>query len=778
MPTLINKVYFWDIYGNQYNKYTANAGDYVSVRIDFSNSCCITSSQTQQITLMALTGEVKLSEGSWIDEGFRTGDAVTFKVINNANSVTNTWNLTILSIPSDKIMIVTGLPSANNLQPVSGEIWQFYVAKQKKEIEFSVNWLENQNTSLTPSMNSLIDNESQRMILNTMDSLTITNGAGAGTNLTQVGKKSGSFRINYPRIWRFNDDTYGLAPRYNYTIMFDLYDFGLLFPSSFQGSECLKFVSKLSLKTDLGDTKTSDIYYLDNGNTGLFNEAFNTNITNIVNFPTPISSLSYNNTKTIPFSVTINTTSINKIEIGASYSTLDDTYNENQFDPQNKYLKILKSGLIDASNIGDIFYSEYFLNEFYSITIQSLSITTSGGQKTFSGSLVFDPHYYYSDGFGKFIEARGDSDRLFYIWLKVGNTNCLLFGNQLEFEYPVGVQITPEFKSLINHDDNTNHSDMLTTGFTYADDINLEDDLAFIADILVNENDSNDSVQVEIVCQDQFSGSEFSLEKMSFDISTQNFPFWVNTFQNVSNNLPSSSAKKQAYLSLNGLSGLNLKVRLYYPFLIRWEYWLKQLNATPIFNASGKNNKKWTNYADLVDGKLFIKIGIVRNGVMDYNYTEIRPKNYDYDPDITSKIELIDNATGLVATSIIKGHTYIVKATHTKTSSWVAYPYGQITIEPKESAPRWVISTEVDADISPLNPLTGNANKRLDETRPNANTIIYTCNFDASKISGTNYCFTSKISELGTNNNPIFENKITEDSIDKITEDSNLKQTE
>ncbi|CAB4152092.1 hypothetical protein UFOVP597_50 [uncultured Caudovirales phage] len=778
MPTLIKQSYFYDIYGNLKDKYTANAGDYVSIRFDFSNCCTIITSQTQQITYSALTGEVKLSEGSWIDEGFRVGDVLTFQGYNENNNPTYGYFLTITAIPSDKIIIVTGLPNYNNQTTPDKHIWVFSVAKQKKEIEFSINYLENQNTSPTPSMNSLIDSESQRMILNTMNSLVITNGSGAGTPLTQVGKKSGSFRINNPRIWRFNDDTYAGATRFNYTIMFDLYDFGFLFPSSFQGSECLKLISKFSLKTELGDTKTSDIYYLDNGNTGLFNEAFNSGISNVVTFPTAISSLSFNTLKQIPFSVTINNTSINKIEIGASYSTLDDTYNENQFDAQNKFLKILKSGLVDASNIGNTFYSEYFINEFYSIKLISLSITTSGGQKTFSGVIEFDPYYYNSDGFGNFIEARGDSDRLFYIWLKVGNTNCLLFGNQLEFEYPVGIQITPEFKSLINHDDNTNHSDMLTTGFTYADDINLEDDLAFIADILVNENDLNDSVQVEIVCQDQFSGQYFSLEKMSFDISNQNFPFWVNTFQNVSNNLPTSSAKKQAYLSLNGLSGLDLKIRLYYPFLIRWEYWIKQLNATAYFNSTGKNNKKWTNYADLTNGKLFIKIGIVRNGVMDFNYTEIIPKIYDYDPDIVSKIELIDNATGSAVTSIIKGHTYIVKATHTKTSSWVLYPYGQITIEPKESAPRWIISTEVDADISPLNPLTGNSVKRLDETRPNANTIIYTCNFDASKISGSNYCFTSKISELGTNNNPIFEIKITEDNIDKITEDSILKQIE
>jgi hypothetical protein len=349
----------------------------------------------------------------------------------------------------------------------------------------------------------------------------------------------------------------------------------------------------------------------------------------------------------------------------------------------------------------------------------------------------------------------------------------------MSFEYPVGISFTPDFRSLINHDDNTIHDDMLTTGFSYAIDINTEDDLGFFADLKLNKYDENKAIQVEVLCRDQSSGQFFSLEKMVYDISTQDFANWINTFQNVSNNLPISSAKKQSYLSYKSAWADGINVRLYYPFLIRWEYWLKQLNATSYFVSQSKNNKLWTNYADVLHGKLYIKIGIIRNGVMDFNLTEIFPNVYDYDTNVISTIELIDNSTGAIATSIIKGHIYTVKATHFKVySDWLLYPYGQITIEQKESAPRFVISTEVDADVSPLNPLIGNSAKRLDESKPDLKTIIYTCTFDATNITGTDYCFTSKISEQGINNNPIFEVKITEDNIDKITEDTILKQIE
>lgn len=785
MPTLIKNTIFYDIFGTQYAKYTANAGDGITMRIDFSNCCCITSSQTQQISFSQLTGEVKISEGSWIDEGFRVGDAVTFEGFNEFNSGTGIYNLTIIAIPTDKIIVVTGLPALNNATPPDKHTWQLWVNKQKEEMEFSVNWLENQNTSLIPSMNSLIDGESQRFNLTGMNSLIITNGVGAGVNLIQVGKKSGSFSILNPRIWRANNDNFGGATRYNYILMLELKDFGFLFPTLYAGSNCLKLVSKIALKTKIGDTKTSDLYYLDNGNTGVFNEAFNSNISKVTTFPNSLSILPFNKPTSIPFTFKTSDTSLTKFEIGASYSTLDDAYNENQLTYQDNYLKLLKSGLIGTTEIGYTYYSSSFGNEYYSIKLDSLSISTAGGIKTFTGVLTFDPYYFkppvytMTDGFGKFIEARGDSDRQFYIWLKVGNTNCLLFGNQMTFEYPIGIVFNPELKSLVNHDDNFNHSDMSITGFTYATDINSEDDLGFVADLQLNQYDINNSIQIEVVCQDQQSGLYFSLEKMSYDISTQDFSNWVNTFQNVSNNLPTSSAKKQSYLSYKSAWSNGIFVRLYYPFLIRWEYWLNQLGASAYYISQSKNNKNWINYADVFHGKLFMKIGIIRNGVMDYNYTEIFPKNYDFDTNVVSSIQLIDNATSVATNSIIKGHTYTVTATHYKTvGNWALYPYGQITIEAKESSPRFVISTEIDADISPLNPLIGNISKRLDVTKPDLKTIIYSCTFDATNISGTDYCFTSKISEQGIDNNPIFEVKITEDNIDKATEDNILKQIE
>ena len=261
MPTLINNVSFKDIYDNDFNIYTANAGDRIRCEINFSNCCCITSSLMQQITYSQLTGEIKLSTGSWIEEGFRVGDVITHEGYDEYNSGTGIYTFTILSIPTDLIIVVSGLPAYNNYSPPTGHIWQFWVNKQKAELQLNVNWTDNSNTSATPTMNSLIDNESQRFLLEAMDSLIITNGASSDP-LVQVGKRSGSFTIETPLITRNDDETtpFNSLEIYNYTLAFWCTDFGMLFPDRYVGSECLKFVAKLALKTVVGDTQTSDVY--------------------------------------------------------------------------------------------------------------------------------------------------------------------------------------------------------------------------------------------------------------------------------------------------------------------------------------------------------------------------------------------------------------------------------------------------------------------------------------------------------------------------------------
>ena len=113
----------------------------------------------------------------------------------------------------------------------------------------------------------------------------------------------------------------------------------------------------------------------------------------------------------------------------------------------------------------------------------------------------------------------------------------------------------------------------------------------------------------------------------------------------------------------------------------------------------------------------------------------------------------------------------LIKATHTFPSNYNQTPWGMITIEPKESSPRYIISTEVDRS-QPENPLVGVTNqKRCDIQQLNPTTIILRCYVNTNLLSGSEFCISSKISDEGVLNPNPDNNKITENNIDKITED-------
>jgi hypothetical protein len=625
-------------------------------------------------------------------------------------------------------------------------------------------------------MDSLIDNETIKLVVNSVSSLAV---AGTDT-FTQVGKKSGAYGVTSATIERLADSTYANATKYNYKLTIELIDNGVLFPEEYQGSDCLKLVAKLIGKVNNGDAKGQEVFYYASANSGWFNEAYNGQISDILTFPIS-QNLYYNSKETINFQIEADAGVSNNIEIGASYVANDSNYNHNQQESQSNFLALLKTGLISTANIGQTFTSNQLTSAYngltYTIKLVNLVIT-SGASKVFDVTLEIDFKYIFNgtstSGFGNFIENRGQGDRVFYLWLKVGNTNVLVSSNDLSKKLPVGEAENIETTYLINHDNNYNYDDLNSIIAVDNEDINDEDDLAFLCDFALDTDAKNyEAINVYIVANTGPNTDEFILEQMNFNLLDQEFNNFVNIYQNVSNDLPSSSSKKQAFLKYLYFNSGFLGLRIYYPFLCRWKYWLKQLNATNYFKSIGKDTQLWSNYTNTNGYKTYIKLGFVRDGVEDYFYKEFRIYKYDEITDITSTIELIDKDTLTVSNNIIEGKEYTIKATHVNNvQNWnFLNAWGQITIEPKESQPRYLVSNEIDADVN-NNLLIPNQYKRVNMTLTAPDTIVLECDLDVNLLSEAEYCITSKISQDGTNNNPIFVNKLTENNLEKITEDN------
>ena len=91
-----------------------------------------------------------------------------------------------------------------------------------------------------------------------------------------------------------------------------------------------------------------------------------------------------------------------------------------------------------------------------------------------------------------------------------------------------------------------------------------------------------------------------------------------------------------------------------------------------------------------------------------------------------------------------------IKSTHVKqTGDWVTpNVWGNITIEPKESFPRWMVSTIVPFDNNVNSPIYPLAGLYVTVTYPQPDTAVMECYFDPSKIDLTNGVkVTAKIKE-------------------------------
>lgn len=766
MPVILKDKSYTDIYGNATTYFKANAGDTISVKYTFSTEIFLRSSSTNVWGIDAIDKQITQSQGSFINEGFRVGQTYILKAIDNTNAVYTTWTGTILEV-GDLYIRMTGLPSLNNWTSAGNNMLCLFVEQKRQSLELGINFVD--NTLQSPSLNSFIDGEANRFVANGLDGVLV----GSSVDLVQVGKKSGGFSIANATISRIADtiNPYGFTHnKENWEVVFDVIFPAMFSEDSFIGKDCLKLYAKLDFKVTQGETfGVTTIEAKDGADTGFFETGFNTEEPNVISTTSDANELFYNKLNTITFEIVTNDITIDDIEIGAMYYTLDDDYNKNLPLSQENYLPFAKSGLWNATNIGDDIISSVYP---FTLTLTDLVITDAGSERTFAGEITINPFYSLTTAFGKFIEGRGDNDRLMYVWVKVGNTNTLLFGSQMTYEMPVGIEITPELSVIVNHDQNVDFSDLSTPSAN--SDFNIEDDLGYISDILIYEADDNQSIVCKVVATD--GTDEFDLETITFDLSNQDLNNFINASSSVSNNLSTSSKKKSAYLiEKTALTGGVMELRLYYPFIIHWEDWITQLNANTYFVKNNKNTKNWYNYQD-TPWEVKLKVEVNRNGVADYFYQDFTFKTYD-DSTITSTINLYDYEDMSAISSLKKDKVILIEVVHDFGVNYSGFPYAQITIEPSESSPRYVLSTEMDSDKD--NPLKGiSYPPRLDMTYTSSSVITLSCLLDMSKMQGTNYCISSKISEEGANNNFIEYEKLMEDGTTKLTEDLLTKITE
>lgn len=761
---------FTDIYGNVTNDFKANAGDLIKVEHTYTSEIsAITSAQTQ-FRVDKLENKLSRTNGSFLDDGFRAGQAYSLVLVTITNGIQNNWTGTILSV-SDLFITMTGLPNLN--QDVSTDYVSIILASATYDsLNFAFNFVDNDiPKENSPSLESLIDQETSRFNANGLTSMLV----GDSIDLVQIGKQSGQFSVTSATVERLADITNPYTAftsvRRQYKVTLYVIFNGMYATNSFVGAKCLKYYSKSSFKILATENLAPTVIeFNEKANTGLWNEGFNDDQANSTS-STIIDNIYFNKQNTFTITAKCPTSlGITNVEIGAMYFTVDDSFNKNKQQPQDYFLPFLKTGLFGVADIGNDWLST--TTSPFNIVLEDFSYIDAGGDRFFTIEITMNTFYASPNGFGKFIESRGELDRNFLLWLKVGNTNLNLYDSDLKYEEPIGMPFTPITANFINHDNNLDYTQVITVLNNISnDDFNLEDDIAHVSEFSLFNTDVNQGVNAKIVVKNTSDNFEFILDKVSFDLQNVDIQYFVNQNISLLNNLPDSSNKKKAFLhQRSALSGNEMEVRLFYPIIIDWRYWEEVLNTHPFFVSQNKNNSNWLNYQDL-PWKIFLKIELKRNGVFDYYYEPLEFLNYD-DWQGTSTIELFDRTETTQYQTFQEDTLMMIKATHVFPSNYSGNPWGMITIEPKESSPRFVLSTEIDRTQF-NNPLSGiSLTKRCDIEFFSPNTIILRCYVNTNLLNGNNFCISSKISEEGQENNNPEENKITEDSEDKVTEDA------
>ena len=768
MPVIVKSNNYTNTFGYSGSTYVSNAGDTTTLSLVVSEKIRITT-VNNPFTLDPLLNILTSPSQSWLDEGFRVGDLVyiakydssgTFitSIFSQISSVSDTEiNLTVFvssvfyDISANEIMEVIAITNSSGTP----------IPRKREDLQIEFNHSLNDQSG---SSASLIDGELSRVVFPNLSTLAI----GSTLNGTFVGNKSGQF-LQSANITNNGIDADNF---FEYTITFVFVNSGLYNQSSFDLGDCLKIFVNGLWSSKAGETFKRTPFNLDEkANTGWFNEANNSSIPTGGSVVSPISELKYNIApNTVSFEIDLGGTSISDLAIGGAYISIDDNYYKNKPESQNNLTYLLPTTTISASST---YQSNLGVGSFsgarWEFTVNS--ITTVGSNAT------VDLTWQGNTDFQNFIDGRADGDKLFYFWVKIGNTNHLIYNSQLVKDLPVGgpLIMNSDF-GFLDHSQNDTSIAGNNTGFS-AD---TEDDIAYYGTFNLELNKQTyNAINLRVEAYNTVTEDKFTLQQTNFSFAGVTYQassgkYLLNEKAGINTGLPNTSEKLESTIILTGSdTATHYEVGVYYPFLLNWKYWIELIGANSDFAPN--ENQNWEQYDNLGNWTLRMTIELNDNNLAFVHSNTFINNPYDNNPDITSSIQLKRQIDNSVVTIIPSGDLLYIESTHIlNTGNWdILKIWGMITIEPKESNPRSICSTIIPYDNNTTNPLTPISGLLCQMNYPSPNTITLKCKFDPSKIdTSKGVKITAKIKQ-GLNNIVILNKVTTSDVVKETTSTDN-----
>lgn len=738
MPIILQSNAYTDQFGITNSFYKSNVGDDILHTMVFTDTIRVVTGADAYLVLNPIDNILTWTGGNWALEGFRVGDNVSCNIYSAGGALLHTWTSVVTSVTGDQLD-VTAMPFW--IVAVNNEVFEIHVISRPRQgVVIDFNHVANGQTG---NEFSLIDGEVTRL---TFD---LTTGSAIGV---PVGNQSGQF-IKEAKIKRIAQTT--MMSTYSLTVRF--VNSAIYSPQLFLTANCVKFFYRARWQSILGEPFNlyEQVFSFD-ADTGYFDEPFNLGI------PTAtliqgVNEIDYSTPTT--FSIFVDS-SVSILGIGSAYISDDEDYYKNRSYSQTELSMIIPT----TQNLGLTLYTSFF-NEFgagYYLKINAINVVGT----TREINVTFIPNSMLET----FMDNRVEGDRLFKLWIRSGNVNLIAFNDQLTKQPPVGGPLKVKNNKFLDHSENTQYAFVDELGY----EANIEDDLAFTGTFRIPEFAVCQYFVAKIVARNSITNDDFTLASVNFNFSAIPMvggKYILNESIPVISTLPTTSVKRIATLELYPPEdfGSNYGVHIHFPFLYRWEYWLDQTNAPIDFYPN--QNRNWFPYGNTGDWHLELNLELSKEDLAYTFSDQIEIKNYDSDPLIKQQIELYIDSTNQNVDVVTEGMLMRVVAYHTilggniweQSSVW-----GMITIEPKESAPRWICSTVVPFDNNSSNPLTPLTGLLCDITFPTFNVARLECYFDPNKVNLENGVkFTTKIKgcQLGSP----FGKKMTNGNSKKMT---------
>jgi len=766
MPVIVENSNYTNTFGYTGSTYISNAGDITTLELTVAEQIRV-STLNNPFSFDPVLNILTSPTQSWIDEGIRPNDLVFIARYNSSGTVlhshtTNVSSVTDLELNVDSwtnnlfydigsgdTMVVTPVVS------VGGAVRR----REDLLLEFNHSLISQGGSSA-----SLIDGELTRGFFSNLSALSI----GGTQSGAIVGNESGQF-LQSTNIEYLGSNADGFN---QYTITFVFANSGIYNQEWFALGDCLKIFVKGLWSSKVGEVFDRVEFSYDNdANTGWFDEANNISIPSGGSVVTSVPDLQYNIPNTATFTVELGSTSITDLAIGGAYVSIDDTYYKNKTYNQKNITYLLPTSALSLSN----YLSNFGVGD-YSSAQWGMTVT---GITQIGTTAVVNFTWEGNSSFSSFMDTnRSEGDRLFYLWVKVGNTNHLVYSNQLTKELPVGGSLTMNSDyGFLDHSQNVTSISGDKTGFS-AD---TEDDLAYYGTFNLELNKQTyNGLNLRVEAYNTVTEESFTLQQTNFSFGGVTYQassgkYLLNQTASINNELPNTSLKADARVTLTGNDvGSNYEVAVYYPFLLNWKYWFPLLGVSTDFAPN--ENQNWEQYDNLGDWTIRMAVELEDDGLAFIHTNTLIDNPYNGNPDVTTTVELQKQSDDTVVTFIPEGEQLYIESTHVSTTgNWdILRVWGMITVEPNKSSPRSICSTIVPFDNNSGNPLTPISGLLCQISYISGNTIKLKCKFDPSKIDTENGVkITAKIKQGDADIVEI--NKLTTSDEDKWTTDDENK---